>query len=152
MSHFAEIIDGIVANVIVAEQDFIDTLPGKWVQTSYNTRGGIHFGSDGKPDGGIALRRNYASIGMIYDEELDEFVILQPYPSWIINEHGYWAAPAPMPSVLVDGKPQYYEWDESTLSWVEAPLSNINKGNIIPDIDVENAVQSVLAAMSGSTV
>lgn len=75
MSHFAQVINGIVQQVIVAEQDFIDTLEDKdnWIQTSYNTRGGIHYGQDGNPDGGIALRGNYAGIGYIYDVENDVF-------------------------------------------------------------------------------
>lgn len=124
MSHFAEIVNGVVVNVIVAEQDFIDTLTGKWVQTSYNTRGGIHFGPDGKPDGGIALRRNYASIGMKYDEELDEFVIPPLYPSWVIDsETGNWTAPISRPPLWVNGVRKYYEWNEDTLSWIEKQIS-----------------------------
>ena len=61
MSHFAKIEDNLVTTVIVAEQDFIDTLEGTWVQTSYNTHGGIHIFS------GTALRKNYAGRGHIYD-------------------------------------------------------------------------------------
>jgi hypothetical protein len=75
MSHFAQVIDGIVQQVIVAEQDFINTLPDKenWIQTSYNTKNGIHYGQDGLPDGGIPLRWTYASIGYIYDSVKNEF-------------------------------------------------------------------------------
>lgn len=77
MSHFAQVKDGIVVNVIVAEQDFIDTGlvgdPAEWIQTSYNTRDGVHYGPDGLPDGGIALRQNYAGIGYTYDPVLDAF-------------------------------------------------------------------------------
>lgn len=122
MSHFAEIVDGYVTRVIVAEQDFIDTLPGKWVQTSYNTRGGIHFGPDGEPDGGVALRGNFAGVGMPYDEELDEFIVPQPYPSWTINRYGFWQAPVPMPPLVIDDVAHFYTWDEATLSWVDAPF------------------------------
>jgi len=76
MSHFAQVINGIVAQVIVAEQADIATLsdPENWVQTSYNTRGGIHYGPDGKPDGGVALRGNYAGIGYTYDPVADLFI------------------------------------------------------------------------------
>ena len=66
MSHFAKIENNLVTNVIVAEQEFIDTQDGTWVQTSYNTRGNVHYGQDGKPDGGTALRANYAGIGDTY--------------------------------------------------------------------------------------
>lgn len=86
MSHFAEIENGIVVNVIVAEEDFIKQLPGKWVQTSYNTVGGVHYGPDGKPDNGVPLRKNYAGIGYIYDEELDAFYQPQPGPDYYLDK------------------------------------------------------------------
>jgi hypothetical protein len=75
MSHYAKVENGIVVNVIVAEQDVIDSgmFGDGWVQTSYNTRDGIHYGQDGLPDDGIPLRKNYAGIGYIYDSILDEF-------------------------------------------------------------------------------
>ena len=67
MGHFAKVNNGKVTQVIVAEPDFfntfVDSSPGKWIQTSYNTREGVHYGSNGQPDGGIALRGNYAGIG-----------------------------------------------------------------------------------------
>ena len=67
MSHYAKVVDGKVTQVIVAEADFfetfVDSSPGEWIQTSYNTRGGVHYGPDGTPDGGVALRANYAGIG-----------------------------------------------------------------------------------------
>jgi hypothetical protein len=109
MAHFAEIKDGIVQRVIVAEQDFIDSgvLPGKWVQTSYNTHAGQH--PEGRP-----LRKNYAGIGFVYDEVRDAFYAQQPYPSWILDEETcIWEAPVAYPS---DGN--RYNWDESSLSWV----------------------------------
>lgn len=112
MSHFARInAYGIVEQVIVAEQDFIDTLPdsGSWVQTSYNTYGGQHR------LGGTPLRKNYAGVGYRFDAQRDAFIPPQPYPSWTLNEDTcLWDAPIPMPQ---DGKP--YDWDESTTSWVE---------------------------------
>ncbi len=115
MSHFAKVEDGIVTAVIVAEQDFIDKhCEGMWVQTSYNTRGGIHYGQDGKPDGGTALRKNYAGIGYIYDNSKDAFYDQKPYPSWILNEDScIWEPPKEMPN---DGN--LYKWDEDTTSWV----------------------------------
>lgn len=116
MSHFAHVVNGIVQNIIVAEQDFIDTLenPSEWIQTSYNTWGGVHYDPvTRKPDGGIAFRKNYAIIGGIYDPELDAFYEPKPYNSWILNKDTcFWEAPVPHPN---DGLP--YEWNESTLTW-----------------------------------
>ena len=121
MSHFAEINnDGIVQRVIVAEQDFIDSGTvgdaNNWVQTSYNTRGGIHYDpNSNEPDGGVALRKNYAGIGYTYDKTRDAFIEPKPYPSWELNEDTcQWNAPTPYPD---DGKE--YNWDEDTTSWKE---------------------------------
>ena len=117
MAHFAQVENGIVTQVIVAEQDVIDSgLFGTgWVQTSYNTRGGVHYGQDGQPDGGVALRKNYAGIGYTYDSVRDAFISPQPYPSWTLDEDTcYWNPPTPYPT---DEKP--YSWDEATQSWVE---------------------------------
>ena len=120
MSHFAQI-DGnnIVVQVIVAEQDFIDTGlvgdPTHWIQTSYNTRGGVHYGADGQPDGQPALRKNYAGIGYTYDPVRDAFIPPKVYQSWVLNEDScLWEPPIPMPA---DGK--MYNWDEATTSWIE---------------------------------
>ena len=110
MSHFAKVENGIVTQVIVAEQDVIDLgIFGQgWVQTSYNTIGGVHT------KGGIPLRKNYAGIGYAYDLGRDAFIPPTPFPSWIMSEETcLWSAPTPMPA---DGM---YTWDESTLSWVE---------------------------------
>jgi hypothetical protein len=111
MSHFARVTaQGIVEQVIVAEQDFIDTLPDKtsWVQTSYNTQGGQH--PEGRP-----LRKNYAGIGYTYDRVLDAFIPPKPYASWTLNEDTcLWDAPTPYPT---DGKT--YNWDENTQQWAE---------------------------------
>ena len=117
MSHFAKVENGIVTQVIVADQDVIDSgmFGAGWVQTSYNTRGGIHYGQDGQPDGGVALRKNYAGIGYTYDAVRDAFIAPQPFPSWVLNEQTcQWGAPVPMPT---DGK--RYNWDEATLNWIE---------------------------------
>lgn len=118
MSHFAKVVDGKVINVIVAEIEFfntfVDTSPGEWVQTSYNTRGGIHYGQDDKPDGGVALRGNYAGIGYIYDAINDVFYAPQPYPSWTLsNSTWLWEAPVPRPT---DGNS--YKWNEESKTWV----------------------------------
>lgn len=122
MSHFAHITNGIVDQVIVAEQDFIDSgavgPASEWIQTSYNTRGNVHYGPDGQPDGGVALRGNYAGVGYSYDVQLDAFIPPQPYSSWILNPATVlWEAPVPMPT---DGKT--YAWDEATTSWKELVL------------------------------
>jgi len=88
MSHFAEIDDNnIVINVVVAEQEHIDSLEGRWIQTSYNTRAGVHYSPNSHdPDGGIALRKNYAGVGYTYNESLDAFIPPQPDLSWTFNE------------------------------------------------------------------
>jgi len=118
MSYYAKVLNGLVINVISAEDSFfntfIDTSPGAWLQTSYNTKGGIHYGPNGQPDNGVALRANYAGIGYTYDSVNDVFYAPQPYPSWTISAPTWlWQAPVPYPD---DGK--VYYWDESTLSWV----------------------------------
>ena len=112
MAHFAKVIDGIVTEVLVIEQDVIDTGlfgdPALWVQTSYNTYGGQH--PEGRP-----LRKNYAGVGYTYDAERDAFIAPQPFPSWTLNEDTcLWDAPTAYPD---DGK--LYRWDEATLAWVE---------------------------------
>ena len=116
MSHFAKIEDGLVTQVIVAEQDFVDTQEGTWVQTSYNTRGGVHYNPEtGEPDGGVALRKNYAGMGFTYDSDRDAFIPPQPYPSWSLNEEScIWEAPVPCPT---DEKG--YNWNEDTQQWDE---------------------------------
>jgi hypothetical protein len=119
MGHYAKVVDGKVVNVIVAEEDFfqtfVDSSPGTWLQTSYNTRGGVHYGADGRPDGGVALRGNYAGIGFSYDPAADVFYPPQPYQSWVLSPKTFlWESPVPYPD---DGK--VYDWDEATKSWVE---------------------------------
>jgi hypothetical protein len=117
MSHFAKVLDGQVIEVIAAEADFFhtfrDTSPGTWIQTSYNTRGNVHYGADGQPDGGTALRGNYAGIGMLYDQAQDVFYARQPYPSWTLNTQTWtWSAPVPYPE---DGT--VYSWNEADQAW-----------------------------------
>jgi hypothetical protein len=109
MSHFAKVENGIVTQVIVAEQDVIDSgmFGTGWVQTSYNTKGNQH--PENRP-----LRGNYAGIGHIYDATNDVFYTPQPYPSWLLNQTTWlWEAPTPYPD---DGK--MYKWDEAKLNWI----------------------------------
>jgi len=114
MSHFAQIDENnIVTQVIVIEQDVVDTGlfgdPSSWIQTSYNTHGGVHS------QGGTPLRKNYAGIGYTYDSTRDAFIPPKPFNSWVLNETScLYEAPTPMPN---DGK--IYTWDEATTSWVE---------------------------------
>lgn len=113
MAHFAKVVDGVVTQVIVAEpeffQTFVDSSPGEWVQTSYNTFGGEH------KLGGTPLRKNYAGIGFTYDRVKDAFIPPKPFASWVLNEDTcLWNAPVVMPD---DGK--VYTWDEATTNWVE---------------------------------
>ena len=115
MSHFAKVTDGKVTQVIVAEQEFFDTFvdssPGTWIQTSYNTHGNQH--PEGRP-----LRANYAGIGYTYDATNDVFYAPQPFPSWILNNTTWlWEAPVAMPT---DGKK--YKWNESITNWEEVTL------------------------------
>lgn len=113
MAHFAKVLNGTVVDVIVAEPDFfnnfVDISPGEWIQTSYNTRGGVHT------LGGTPLRKNYAGVGYTYDSQRDAFIPPKPYNSWVLNETTcLWDAPVAQPN---DGK--RYKWNESTTSWVE---------------------------------
>jgi hypothetical protein len=83
MSHFAKVINGIVTQVIVAEPEFfdifVDTTPGQWIQTSYNTRGGQH--PENRP-----LRKNFAGIGFTYDAERDAFIPPKPEGDYALDE------------------------------------------------------------------
>ena len=113
MAHYAKVTNSLVTQVIVAEPEFfdtfVDTSAGEWVQTSYNTHGGVHS------DGGTPLRKNYAGVGYTYDKVRDAFIAPSPYPSWVLVEDTcQWEAPTAMPN---DGKE--YAWDEDTTAWVE---------------------------------
>ena len=110
MAHFAKVTDGKVTQVIVAEPEFfetfVDSSPGQWIQTSYNTHGGQH--PEGRP-----LRKNYAGIGYSYDAQRDAFIPPKPFASWILDENTcLWNAPVAMPT---DDK--MYMWNEATVSW-----------------------------------
>ena len=115
MAHFAHITNGIVDNVIVIEADVLATGhwgdPSEWVQTSYNTQGGVHT------QGGAPLRNNYAGLGFTYDAQRDAFIPSKPFASWILNEDTcLWSAPIAMPTDSAS-----YVWRESDTSWVAVP-------------------------------
>lgn len=126
MAHFAQLDENnIVTKVLVIEQDVIDTglfgEPSSFVQTSYNTHGGVHI------LGGTPLRKNYAGIGYTYDSGRDAFIPPKPYNSWtLIEDTCLWTAPVAMPT---DGK--VYSWDEETLSW-----KDISDGESTPVVTV----------------
>ena len=89
--------------------DFLTKLTGHsaWKQTSYNTSGGDH------KLGGTPFRKNYASIGDIYDENRNAFISKKPFNSWILNESTcMWEAPIPYPD-----NNNHYIWNEETLNW-----------------------------------
>ncbi len=123
MAHYAQIdANNTVTQVIVAEQDFIDSGavgdPATWIQTSYNTFGGIHR------LGGTPLRKNYAGIGYTYDAARDAFIAPRPFASWVLDDAScQWQAPVPMPSDAGTGDPpKFYRWDESQVNWVAETL------------------------------
>ena len=124
MSHFAKLDENnVVIFVTVGRQeddgreaDLCARTGERYVQTSYNTRGGVHYGPDGEPsaDQSTALRKNYAGIGYTYDEQRDAFIPPQPFPSWLLDEDTcLWSPPVPYPA---DGG--IYEWDEDAGTWV----------------------------------
>ena len=127
MAHWAEIEEGVVVRVLVANDDYsnegqdwlMENLGGVWVQTSYNTYGGVHY-TDGEPseDQTKALRFNYAGIGYTYDEERDAFIPPKPFESWVLDEDTcLWVAPVPYPE---DGG--VYVWDEDAGDWIAADV------------------------------
>lgn len=124
MAHFAKVQKGVVTQVIVAEPEFFDTFvdssPGQWVQTSYNTRGGVHYNPEtGEPsaDQSKALRKNYAGRGYTYDAGRDAFIPTKPFESWTLNETScLWEPPVAMPS---EGGP--YVWNETEQKWDSVP-------------------------------
>lgn len=125
MSHFAKVIDGIVTEVIVAEQDFIDTLPDSslWIQTSYNTFKGQH------KNGETPLRKNFAGIGYTYDYDRDAFIPPKIHSTWILNEDEcIYYPPIPEPEKDVNSN-IFYTWsDDEYLSsgngWVSTTVTD----------------------------
>ena len=113
MSHYAKIVNGKVAEIIVADAEFfktfIDSTPGAWIQTSYNTHSNKNLITN------LPLRGNYAGIGYTYDETNDVFYAPQPFLSWTLDANWLWQPPIEMP---IDG--ENYVWDEPTKTWVKA--------------------------------
>ena len=125
MAHFAKLdANNIVIFVTVGRdedngrEDELTARTGDvYKQTSYNTRGGVHYQADGTPsaDQSKAFRKNYAGLGYTYDAGRDAFIPPKPFNSWVLNETTcLWDAPIPYPT---DHK--RYTWDEATTSWVE---------------------------------
>jgi hypothetical protein len=125
MSHFAKVENGIVTQVLVAEQDVINSGlfgdPKLWVQTSYNTSGGVH------KLGGTPLRKNFAGVGYTYDAKRDAFISPKSYNSWILDEQTCtWNPPVPYPidgvstytAIAFPGEGTVYKWDEEKINWV----------------------------------
>ena len=113
MGHYAKVVNNKVIRVIVAEESFfekfVDTSPGEWIQTSYNTHGGQH------PEG-LPLRKNYAGIGYDYDPDRDAFIPPQPFASWILNEDTcLWEPPIAYPD-----DDNNYTWNENEQRWDSA--------------------------------
>ena len=139
MSHYAKVENGIVTQVIVAEEDFIQTGalgdPAGWIQTSYNTHGGQHS------NGGTPLRKNYAGIGYSYDTTRDAFIPPQTYPSWTLNQDTcLWDAPFAMPQ-----DEYFYTWNEDTISWDRGELRPVVEVVVEPTPEplVETVVETV---------
>jgi hypothetical protein len=129
MAHFAQIDENnVVQQVLVIDQAEIDTGnwgdPASWIQTSYNTRGGIYYTpgtNDPDPDQSKAFRKNYAGVGYTWDGV--GFFTPQPYPSWTLDSFTYlWCAPVPAPEKPWPEGVRGYQWDEDTLSWIEFTL------------------------------
>ena len=120
MGHFAQInADNKVIQVIVADQEFINTGlvgdPASWLQTSYNTFGGIH------KLGGTPLRKNYAGVGYTYDSERDAFIPPQPFNSWTLDDTTcLWKAPKAMPKAKAN---TVYTWNEEKLAWTATKIT-----------------------------
>jgi hypothetical protein len=125
MSHFAKVENGLVTKVIVADPEFfetfVDSSPGAWIQTSYNTRGGVHYNpetNEPSEDQSKALRKNFASVGYTYDSVRDAFIPPKPFNSWTLDEEScIWNPPVPYPE---DTK--IYTWDETNVAWIEKVL------------------------------
>jgi len=132
LAHFARIKDGIVDYVVVGRDDDEnredELAHDGWIyrRTSYNTRGGVHYGSDGQPsaDQSKAFRKNYAGIGYTYDSERNAFVPPKPFNSWVLDEQTcLWKAPVDMPEDAGTGEPpKRYQWDEDTTSWKKVEM------------------------------
>jgi hypothetical protein len=137
MAHFAKVENGVVTQVIVIEQDVLNTGlwgdPSLWVQTSYNTHAGQH--PEGRP-----LRKNYAGVGYTYDAQRDAFIPPKPFNSWVLDEDTcLWNAPVAMPEDAGTGEPpKVYQWDESTTQWRVMPEYPTDGATYTWDVDAWN--------------
>jgi hypothetical protein len=131
MAHYAKVTNGKVVKVIVAEasffDNFVDDSPGSWIQTSYNTRGGVHYQPDSNTpstDQSGSLRGNYAGIGYTYDNTLDAFYAPQPFDSWTLDTGSFlWEAPVGYPTGDATGSyTGSYSWSESEQNWVTGSI------------------------------
>ena len=132
MTHFAKLDENNVVVFVTVGRQEDDGLEAEltartgdvYKQTSYNTRGGVHYNPEtGEPseDQSKALRKNYAGIGFTYDEERDAFVPPRPFESWVFDEQGcLWEAPVAYPE---DGED--YTWDEESGAWVVVPEDTV---------------------------
>lgn len=126
MAHFAKLDPNNVVAFVTAGRQEDDGKEAElsartgdvYKQTSYNTRGGVHYDPvTGEPseDQSKALRFNYAGLGYVYDEERDAFIPPKPYDSWVLDEATcLWVAPVPKPQ---NGA---FNWDEETGAWIKA--------------------------------
>lgn len=128
MGHFAKVVNGRVTDVIVAEKDFfdafVDSSPGDWIRTSYNTRGNIYYTPNTNipdPDQSKKLRGNYAGIGDHYDSTVvingvnGVFYPHNVFNGWILNTDTWtWEPPIPYPD---DGN--IYFWDNEIENWAK---------------------------------
>tara|TARA_R110001592_G_C13155874_1_gene748508 strand:+ start:1098 stop:1478 length:381 start_codon:yes stop_codon:yes gene_type:complete len=112
MGHYAKVEDGVVTQVIVAQKDFIDEWHNDetWLKTSYNTRGNVHYAPNSdEPDGGTAIRGNFAEVGGVYDKVNDVFYNQKPFESWTLDTSSWlWVAPIQYPNSATG-----YKWNES---------------------------------------
>lgn len=145
MSHFAKVENGIVTQVIVAEQEFIDSgaVGHGWIQTSYNTRGNEH--PQGRP-----LRGNYAGIGFTYDEVNDVFIAPKPFDDWVLNTTSWlWEPPIPMPQ-----DEYFYAWDQEAGAWIQGELRPIPEPapESVPYVPLEEPVAEVVTQVEPEVI
>lgn len=119
MAHFAKVVDGKVETVIVADDQYIESLTAEngveWIKTSYNTRGNVHYGEDGEPDGQPAFHGNYAAIGDVWDEKEQVFHAPRPHLLWILSKKTWlWEPPIPRPD-----EPGFWRWSDTEAKWVK---------------------------------
>jgi len=124
MGHYAKVnSNNKVEQVIVATADVVASFPEeegiRWIKTSYNTRGGVHYEPNTdtpSTDQSKALRMNYAGVGCYYDSVRDAFIAPQPFPSFILNEETLqWSAPQTRPDDIFDPDGKMigtWRWDE----------------------------------------